>query len=100
MGRKKWGAPLANAVWPVRLWAPRGGCWEEANSPTKKVREENIPAATLRAMERAGRAAERATGLGLAADLLREARPLVDGVVLTTAGGDPAGLDPLLAALA
>ena len=33
-----------------------------------------MPAATLRAMERAGRGAARAAGLRLAADLLAEAR--------------------------
>jgi hypothetical protein len=54
----------------------------------------------LRAMERAGPAAARATGLRLAADLLAEARPLADGVVLTTPEGDAAALVPLLAVLA
>jgi methionine synthase / methylenetetrahydrofolate reductase (NADH) len=63
------------------------------------VPEVNIPPATLRAMERAGHTAARKTGLRLATDLLREARPLVDGVVLTAGGGDPAGLGPLLTAV-
>jgi hypothetical protein len=61
-----------------------------------------MPVAALRAMERAGAAgpAARATGLRLAADLLAEARPLVDGVVLRTPDGDVAALEPLLAVLA
>ena len=57
-------------------------------------------AATLRAMESAGPVAARAAGLRLAADLLAEARPLVDGVVLTMPEGDAATLGPLLAVVA
>jgi homocysteine S-methyltransferase len=87
------GVPLLLSVAPL-------ASFEDADYLAHEVPEVNIPTATLRAMERAGRPAERATGLRLAADLLRAARPLVDGVVLTPAGGDPAGLDPLLAALA
>jgi hypothetical protein len=50
-------------------------------------------------MELAGsRAAE--TGMELAADLFAEARPLVQGVVLTFPGWDPAGVDHLLGVLA
>jgi hypothetical protein len=46
-------------------------------------------------MERAGpRAAQ--TGIELAADLFAEARPLVQGVVLTFPGWDPAALDRLV----
>jgi methionine synthase / methylenetetrahydrofolate reductase(NADPH) len=87
------GVPLLLSVAPL-------ASFEDADYLAHEVPEVNIPTATLRAMERAGRPAERATGLRLAADLLREARPLVDGVVLTAAAGDPAGLDPLLTALA
>ena len=90
---------LAGTGVPVLLSVAPLGSFEDADYLAHEVPEVNIPAATLRAMERAGRTAERATGLALAADLLREARPLVDGVMLTLAGGDPAGLDPLLAAL-
>jgi hypothetical protein len=64
------------------------------------VPDVNMPAATLRAMECAGQAAARATGLRLAAALLAEARPLVGGVVLTMHDGDVAALGPLLAVLA
>ena len=58
-----------------------------------------IPAATLDAMERAGRTGGRAVGLDLAANLLAKARPLVSGVILTAPGDDPAALAPLLDAL-
>ena len=90
---------LAGTGVPVLLSVAPLGSFEDADYLAHEVPEVSIPAATLRAMERAGKTAERATGLALAADLLREARPLVDGVMLTLAGGDPAGLDPLLAAL-
>jgi hypothetical protein len=52
----------------------------------------------LRIMERAGRAAARAAGIDLAAALVREARDLVRGVIVTTAEEDPAGLAPVLTA--
>jgi homocysteine S-methyltransferase len=91
---------LAGTGVPVLLSVAPLASFEDADYLAHEVPEVNIPTATLRAMERAGRPAERATGLRLAADLLREARPLVDGVVLTAAGGDLAGLDPLLTALA
>jgi hypothetical protein len=39
-----------------------------------------------------------AAGLDLAAALVREARDLVSGVIVTAAEDDPAGLAPLLAA--
>jgi homocysteine S-methyltransferase len=91
---------LAGTGVPVLLSVAPLASFEDADYLAHEVPEVNIPTATLREMERAGRPAERATGLRLAADLLREARPLVDGVVLTAAGGDLAGLDPLLTALA
>jgi hypothetical protein len=59
-----------------------------------------IPAATLDAMERAGRSGGRAVGLELAATVLAKARPLVSGVILAAPGDDPAALGPLLEALA
>ena len=58
-----------------------------------------LQAAALRAMERAGRGAARAAGVELAADLLRDARKLVGGVILTTAEDDLSVLAPLLAVL-
>ena len=59
-----------------------------------------IPPDTLRAMERAGRGAARAVGVELAADLLRDARKLVSGVILTAAEEDLTVLAPLLAVVA
>ena len=74
--------------------------FEEADYLAHEVPDVKMPAATLRAMECAGQAAAKATGLRLAADLLAEARPLVGGVVLTIHEGDVAALGPLLAVLA
>jgi homocysteine S-methyltransferase len=90
------GLPVLASIAPLRSF-------EDADYLAHEVPEVNMPAATLRAMERAGGAgptAARATGLRLAADLLAEARPLVEGVVLRMPDGDVAALGPLLAALA
>src|SRR6266516_2237873 len=90
------GLPVLASIAPLRTF-------EDADYLAHEVPEVNMPAAALRAMERAGAAgpaAARATGLRLAADLLAEARPLVDGVVLRTPDGDVAALGPLLAVLA
>ena len=92
-------AALAGTKVPVLLSVAPLRSFEEADYLAHEVPEVTMPAATLRAMERAGPAAARATGLGLAADLLREARPLVEGVLLTAPDGDAATLGPLLAAL-
>ncbi len=91
-GAKGTRVPVLASVAPLRSF-------EDADYLAHEVPEVHIPPATLRAMERAGPAAARATGLRLAADLLAQARPLVDGVVLTTPEGDVAALGPLLAAL-
>jgi homocysteine S-methyltransferase len=85
--------PVLACITPLRSF-------EEADYLAHEVPDVNMPAATLRAMECAGQAAARATGLRLAADLLAEARPLVGGVVLTMHEGDVAALGPLLAVLA
>ncbi len=90
---------LARTPVPVLLSVAPLASFEDADYLAHEVPEVNIPAATLRAMERAGRPAARATGLSLAAALLADARPLVDGVVLTVPEGNPAGLDTLLAAI-
>jgi methionine synthase / methylenetetrahydrofolate reductase(NADPH) len=87
------GVPVLASVAPLRSF-------EDADYLAHEVPDVTMPAATLRAMERAGRAAARATGLQLAADLLAEVRPLADGVVLIAPDGDAAALGPLLAALA
>ena len=83
--------PLLLSVTPLRSF-------EEAEYLANEVPDVRIPPDTLRAMERAGRGAARAVGVDLAAGLLRQARPLVSGVIVTAAEDDPAGLAPLLAA--
>ena len=92
-GAKGARVPVLACITPLRSF-------EEADYLAHEVPDVNMPAATLRAMERAGQAAAKATGLRLAADLLAEARPLVGGVVLTMHEGDVAALEPLLAVLA
>jgi len=90
---------LADTRVPVLLSVSPLRSFEEADYLAHEVPEVNIPAGTLRAMERAGRRAARETGLDLSLGLLREGRPLVNGVVLTAARGDAAALGPLLAAV-
>ncbi len=86
------GVPLLLSVTPLRSF-------EEADYLANEVPGVCIPADTLRAMERAGRGAARAVGIDLAADLLREARKLVSGVIVTAAEDDLTGMAPLLAAV-
>jgi len=85
------GVPLLLSVTPLRSF-------EEADYLANEVPGVTIPPDTLRAMERAGRGAARAVGVDLAADLLREARKLVSGVIVTAAEDDLTALAPLLAA--
>jgi homocysteine S-methyltransferase len=86
------GVPVLLSIVPLRSF-------EEADYLSHEVLDISIPRQTLTAMERAGsRAAE--AGMELAADLFAEARPLVQGVVLTFPGWDSAGLDHLLGSLA
>jgi methionine synthase / methylenetetrahydrofolate reductase(NADPH) len=90
-------AALAEEDVPVLLSIAPLRSFEEADYLSHEVPDISIPQQTLTAMERAGpRAAQ--TGIELAAGLLAEARPLVQGVVLMFPGGDPGGLDRLLAA--
>ena len=84
-------APLLLSVSPLRSF-------EEADYLANEVPGVRIPPDTLRALERAGRGAARSVGIDLAAGLLRDARKLVSGVIVTAAEDDPAGLTPLLAA--
>jgi hypothetical protein len=58
-----------------------------------------IPDEVLDALDKAGRADARAVGLDLAARLLEQARPLVNGVLLTAPDDDATALAPLLPAL-
>src|SRR6266576_3415948 len=92
-GARRARVPVLACITPLRSF-------EEADYLAHEVPDVTMPAATLRAMEYAGQAAARATGLRLAADLLAEARPLVGGVVLTIHEGDVAALGPLLSVLA
>ncbi len=84
--------PILASIAPLRSF-------EEADYLVHEVPEVNIPADILRAMDRAGRGAARMVGLTFAATVAREARGLVDGVVLRAADDDASTLDPLLAAL-
>jgi methionine synthase / methylenetetrahydrofolate reductase(NADPH) len=83
--------PLLLSVAPLRSF-------EEADYLANEVPGVVVPPDTLRAMQRAGRGAARAVGIDLAAGLLRQARTLVSGVVVTAAEDDLTGLGPLLAA--
>jgi methionine synthase / methylenetetrahydrofolate reductase(NADPH) len=86
----KEGIPVLLPIVPLRSF-------EEADYLSHEVPDITIPPQTLTAMERAGsHAAE--TGVELAADLFAEARPLVQGVVLSFHGREPAALDRLLGA--
>ena len=85
--------PLLLSVTPLRSF-------EEADYLAHEVPGVTIPPDTLHAMERAGRGAARAVGTELAADLLRDARKLVSGVILTAAEEDLTVLAPLLAVVA
>jgi methionine synthase / methylenetetrahydrofolate reductase(NADPH) len=85
--------PLLLSVTPLHSF-------EEADYLAHEVPGVTIPPDTLRAMERAGRGSARAVGIELAADLLRDARKLVSGVILTAAEEDLTVLAPLLAAVA
>jgi methionine synthase / methylenetetrahydrofolate reductase (NADH) len=82
---------------PVLLSIAALRSFEEADYLAHEVPDISIPPHVLTAMERAGgRGAE--AGIQLAADLLAEARPLVQGVVLTVPADAPAALDQLLGA--
>jgi methionine synthase / methylenetetrahydrofolate reductase(NADPH) len=87
------GVPLLLSVAPLTSF-------EEADYLAHEVPGVTIPAATLEAMERAGRSGGRAVGLELAATVLAKARPLVSGVILAASGDDASALEPLLDALA
>jgi methionine synthase / methylenetetrahydrofolate reductase(NADPH) len=87
------GVPLLLSVTPLRSF-------EEADYLANEVPGVTIPPDALRAMERAGRGTARTVGIDLAADLLRDARKLVSGVILTAAEEDLNVLAPLLAVVA
>jgi methionine synthase I (cobalamin-dependent)/5,10-methylenetetrahydrofolate reductase len=86
-------APLLLSISPLRSF-------EEADYLANEVPGVTIPPEALRAMERAGRAGARAAGIELAAGLLRQARTLVSGVILTATEDDVTALLPLIDAAA
>jgi homocysteine S-methyltransferase len=90
-------AALAEESVPVLLSVVPLRSFEEADYLAHEVPDISIPGRVLTAMERAGPGAAQA-GIELAAALLAEARPLVQGVVLTLPGGDPAAVDQVLGA--
>src|SRR5262249_18033553 len=95
-GEGRVGRGPAPLLLPAR--APRS--FEEADSRASEVPGVPRPPDPLRAMERAGRGAARAVGIDLAAGLLRDARKLVSGVILTAAEEDLTVLAPLLSVVA
>jgi homocysteine S-methyltransferase len=92
-------AELAGEGIPILLSVAPLGSFEEADYLSHEVPDISIPQQTLHAMEQAGPHAAR-TGIEMAAGLLAEARPVVQGAVLTLPSIDVASLDVLLAALA
>ncbi len=85
------GAPVLVSIVPLRSF-------EQADYLSHEVPDVRIPASALLALEQAGPNAAR-TGVDMAAQLLEEAAPLVQGVVLGLPADDPAALDVLLCAL-
>jgi methionine synthase I (cobalamin-dependent)/5,10-methylenetetrahydrofolate reductase len=83
--------PVLISVVPLRSF-------EQADYLSHEVPDVRIPAAILSALEQAGPHAGR-TGVEMAAALLAEAGPLVQGAVLGLPADDPVGTDLLLAAL-
>ncbi|MBO0776522.1 MAG: methylenetetrahydrofolate reductase, partial [Actinobacteria bacterium] len=90
---------LADEHVPILLTVTPLRSFEEADYLAHEVPEVNIPATTLAALEEADRRSARDVGLSLSVSLLREARSLVDGVVITMADADPAAARSLLAAV-
>jgi homocysteine S-methyltransferase len=90
-------AELAAERVPVLLSVVPLHSFEEADYLAHEVPDISIPGRVLTAIQQAGPRAAQA-GIELAAALLAEARPLVQGVVLTFPGGDPAALDQVLGA--
>jgi methionine synthase / methylenetetrahydrofolate reductase(NADPH) len=83
--------PVLVSVVPLRSF-------EQADYLSHEVPDVRIPPTALRALEQAGPHAAQA-GVDMAATLLAEAGPLVQGAVLGLPVDDPAAVDVLLAAL-
>jgi methionine synthase I (cobalamin-dependent)/5,10-methylenetetrahydrofolate reductase len=90
---------LADVEIPVLISIAPLRSFEEADYLAHEVPDISIPAYVLTALELAGPDAARA-GVEMAADLLAEARPLAQGVVLAVSGTQQAALDSLLRAVA
>jgi methionine synthase / methylenetetrahydrofolate reductase(NADPH) len=73
--------------------------FEQADYLSHEVPDVSIPDASLHALEHAGPHAAQ-VGIDMAAALLAEAVPLVQGAVLGLSPDDPAAVDVLLSALA
>ena len=84
--------PILHATAPLRSFS-------EAEYLRHEVPDAALPDSVLEAMRRAGDE-EAETGLELAESLIREARALVDGVVLSIPDNSVAVLDRLLEATA
>jgi methionine synthase I (cobalamin-dependent)/5,10-methylenetetrahydrofolate reductase len=91
-------AGLAEEEVPILISVAPLRSFEEADYLAHEVPDIAIPPAALRVLEQAGRDAGRA-GIEMAAELLAEAGPLVQGTVLALPGTDPAALDRLLDAV-
>jgi homocysteine S-methyltransferase len=91
-------AAIAGTDVPVLISVVPLRSFEQADYLSHEVPDVRIPAAALSALEQAGPHAGQ-TGVEMAAALLAEAGPLVQGAVLGLPPGDPAAVDTLLAAL-
>jgi len=91
-------ARLAGADVPVLVSVVPLRSFEQADYLSHEVPDVRIPATALRALEQAGPHAAR-TGADMAAQLLAEAGPFVQGAVLALPPDDPAAVDVLLSAL-
>jgi len=91
-------AGLAGADVPVFVSVVPLRSFEQADYLSHEVPDVRIPAAALRALEQAGPHAAR-TGVEMAAQLLAEASPFVQGAVLALPPDEPAAVDVLLSAL-
>jgi methionine synthase / methylenetetrahydrofolate reductase(NADPH) len=83
--------PVLVSIVPLRSF-------EQADYLSHEVPDVSIPHAALLALEQAGPHAAR-VGVDMAAALLAEAGPLVQGAVLGLPADDPAAVDVLLSAL-
>jgi homocysteine S-methyltransferase len=91
-------AAIAGTEVPVLISVVPLRSFEQADYLSHEVPDVRIPPSALQALEQAGPNAAR-TGADMAAALLAEAGPLVQGAVLGLPADDPAVIDVLLSAL-